>query len=117
MSTSLYPVNHHQHYHAHLYYDQKTLSVAEKLLLTVEQEMNFKVGRRHQKCVGPHPMWSCQISFNSESFDELISWLDAHRAGLSVLVHPLTDDDLIDHTTLACWLGEPVELRLAMFQK
>ena len=30
--------------------------------------------------------------------------------GLRALVHPLTDDDLADHTTLAHWIGEPVEL-------
>lgn len=30
--------------------------------------------------------------------------------GLRALVHPLTDDDLADHTTLARWIGEPVEL-------
>lgn len=30
--------------------------------------------------------------------------------GLRALVHPLTDDDLADHTSLAHWIGEPVEL-------
>jgi DOPA 4,5-dioxygenase len=28
------------------------------------------------------------------------------------LVHPLTEDDLADHTSLAHWIGEPVELDL-----
>jgi len=31
-------------------------------------------------------------------------------SGLRALVHPLTDDDLADHTALAHWIGEPVEL-------
>jgi DOPA 4,5-dioxygenase len=30
--------------------------------------------------------------------------------GLTCLIHPLTDDDLADHTTLAQWLGEPLPL-------
>jgi aromatic ring-cleaving dioxygenase len=30
--------------------------------------------------------------------------------GLTSLIHPLTDDDLADHTTLAQWLGEPLPL-------
>ena len=30
--------------------------------------------------------------------------------GLRALVHPLTEDDLADHTSLAHWIGEPVEL-------
>ena len=34
-------------------------------------------------------------------------------SGLRALVHPLTDDDVADHTALAHWIGEPVELDLA----
>jgi aromatic ring-cleaving dioxygenase len=30
--------------------------------------------------------------------------------GLTVLIHPLTDDDLADHTTLAEWIGDPIPL-------
>ena len=29
-------------------------------------------------------------------------------SGLTALVHPLTDDDLADHTSLALWIGEPL---------
>ena len=32
------------------------------------------------------------------------------ESGLRALVHPLTDDDLADHTTLATWIGEPIAL-------
>ena len=35
-------------------------------------------------------------------------------SGLRALVHPLTDDDLADHTTLAHWIGEPVELDVSV---
>ena len=31
-------------------------------------------------------------------------------SGLTALVHPLTDDDLADHTNLGQWIGNPVEL-------
>lgn len=116
MSKSLYPTNQYAHYHAHLYYDQGSYQIAQAILDSVEFQMKFKVGRRHQKCVGPHPNWSCQISFTSDTFEKLIPWLDENRAGLSILVHPVTGDDLKDHTLLASWLGEPVPLKLAMFQ-
>ncbi len=33
-------------------------------------------------------------------------------SGLTALVHPLTDDDLADHTSLAQWIGTPLELDL-----
>jgi hypothetical protein len=31
-------------------------------------------------------------------------------SGLTALVHPLTDDDLADHTSLALWIGGPLPL-------
>lgn len=116
MSVANFPVNLFEHYHAHLYYDQQSWPMAEDLLRYIEQEMRYKVGRRHHKLVGPHPMWSCQISFNKGSFDQLIDWLGSNRQGLSVLVHPVTDNDLKDHTELASWLGEPLNLNLGLFR-
>ena len=75
------------------------------------------MGRVHEKLVGPHPRWSCQLAFDAAQFDGLIPWLEAHRAGLNILVHPRSGSSLEDHTTLASWLGEPVELNLAQFKK
>ncbi len=34
------------------------------------------------------------------------------ETGLRALVHPLTQDDLADHTSLGEWIGEPVDLDL-----
>jgi len=36
------------------------------------------------------------------------------RSGVTALVHPLTDDDLADHTTLGVWIGEPLPLKLSV---
>ena len=46
----------------------------------------------------------------------MIPWLDAHRGDLDILVHPLTDDALEDHTSLAAWLGNEVALALDVFE-
>ena len=35
------------------------------------------------------------------------------ESGLRALVHPLTDDDLADHTDLADWIGQPLELDIS----
>jgi DOPA 4,5-dioxygenase len=35
-----------------------------------------------------------------------------HRDGLDVLVHPLTEDAVADHTNFALWLGQPVALKI-----
>jgi len=62
-------------------------------------------------------MGNFQVTFRNRDFDGLIPWLDAHRQGLSVLIHPLTADHVKDHTDDAAWLGESVTLNLGRFQR
>lgn len=52
----------------------------------------------------------------AEKFAAVIPWLNVHRNGLTVFVHPLTGDDLWDHKHGAMWLGESVPLNLEMFE-
>lgn len=106
------PVNIHKGYHAHVYFDQETLDFASELCKEAGEKFGLRIGRIHQKLVGPHTKWSCQVTFSHKSFDGFIPWLDENRGGLSVLVHALTGDDLEDHTSYAYWLGDRVELDL-----
>ena len=117
MSEIQRPINVHKGYHAHVYFDEDSFDFAESLCHQISTRFELKVGRVHRKPVGPHPMWSCQITFASKHFDDFISWLDEHRNGLSVLVHALTGDDFKDHTEYAYWLGNKLELNLSMFIK
>jgi DOPA 4,5-dioxygenase len=109
------PINIHQHYHAHVYFDQQTLALAQDLCQAAREKLGLQVGRVHQKPVGPHTMWSCQILFSRSEFDKLIPWLDQHRQSLSILVHADTGDDYADHTRFAYWLGNEVALDLSGF--
>ncbi len=111
------PENVYEKYHAHVYFDQDTLDAATKICTRAGELFGVAVGRVHQKNVGPHPRWSCQLAFDATQFDDLIAFLEDKRAGMTVLVHALTGNDLDDHTVHAAWLGEPVDLNLAMFQK
>ena len=115
MKTIKRPVNSHQAYHAHVYFEQPNLALATALCEQAGQRFNVKIGRVHQKNVGPHPMWSCQIIFAAKHFDGLVPWLDENRQGLTVLVHGLTGNDLDDHTVYAYWLGDSAELDVSMF--
>ncbi|MGO1295992.1 MAG: DOPA 4,5-dioxygenase family protein [Vibrio sp.] len=106
------PVNKYQAYHAHVYFDENTLAFASQLCHQAGEQFSVNIGRIHEKRVGPHTMWSCQIAFSSEVFDVIIPWLDTRRDGLTVFVHGVTGDDLADHTTNAYWLGDPVAIDL-----
>jgi DOPA 4,5-dioxygenase len=112
MSEPKRPINVHKAYHAHVYFDQASLAFAEDLCEKAGQQFGLTVGRVHQKLVGPHTRWSCQIAFGRKDFENLVPWLDRNRDGLSILVHGLTGDDIKDHTDFAYWLGDEVELDL-----
>jgi DOPA 4,5-dioxygenase len=110
------PQNVHAHYHAHVYFGETSTQQARELCQKAAALFGVKMGRVHEKLVGPHPHWSCQLSFDSTQFDALMPWLDANRDGLNILVHRQTGNSIEDHTIHASWLGEPATLNLSHFK-
>jgi DOPA 4,5-dioxygenase len=96
-------------YHAHIYYLDGERPAAEALRHEFQNysEILF-VGQMTDGGVGPHPIPQYEVHFLERSRDAVGAAIEA--SGLRALVHPLTDDDLADHTTHARWIGEPLEL-------
>ena len=103
-------------YHAHLYYDESTILEAKNIREQCGKIFDLELGRLHEKEVGPHPRWSCQISVPVSKFGEVIPWLCIHRGNVDVFVHPLTVDELWDHTQGVIWLGKSYSLKTDMFK-
>lgn len=103
-------------YHAHIYYDEDTFDLASKLCDEVGGLFDVPVGFKHQQPVGPHPMWSCQLSLTAEKFAEVVPWLMLNRQGLTVFLHANTGDDLKDHTEYTMWMGDILPLNLDIFR-
>jgi aromatic ring-cleaving dioxygenase len=104
-------------YHAHVYYDADTLPVATQLRETLATKFPVEIGRFSGEQVGPHPVPQFQVIFRNEDFQAVVPWLMLHRQGLDILVHPLTDDMVDDHTVYALWLGTPITLKLDTMQR
>lgn len=104
-------------FHAHVYYDAATLEKARKLCESASKRFPLKMGRMHERPVGPHPCWSCQLAFAPEHFGSIVPWLALNRDGLVIFIHPETGDDLADHTRHAMWMGKMVTLDLSIFEK
>jgi aromatic ring-cleaving dioxygenase len=104
-------------YHAHIYYEPwaRHLAEAYRALLCDQmksgaiQALHF-VGRLKDHKAGPHPLPQFEIHFTKAVLPVILDSIKA--AGFKALVHPLTDDDLADHTQLAHWIGTPLELDL-----
>jgi DOPA 4,5-dioxygenase len=101
-------------YHAHIYFSPEQREPAEELRNRFESDPNVLfVGRMTGDKAEPHPIPQYEVHFLKESLEQVREMIRA--SGLLALVHPLTDDDLADHTSLSEWIGgEPLELDLTM---
>jgi aromatic ring-cleaving dioxygenase len=97
-------------FHAHIYYTDKDRPAASALRdrFAAGNPPVLFVGRMIDRGVGPHPIPQFEVHFLESARREVVAAIEA--ANVRALVHPLTDDDLADHTTLAHWIGKPVEL-------
>ena len=102
-------------YHAHVYFDTGSLSVAQHLHHDLVDMLGngslpglVLVGKMYDKGVGPHPKPQFEVQFLASALARIVPLFEA--SGLTSLIHPVTDDDLADHTTLAKWIGEPLLL-------
>jgi aromatic ring-cleaving dioxygenase len=103
-------------YHAHVYYDAATRPAAAQIREALGAAFSVVLGRWHDEPVGPHPQGMYQVAFEAAEFPRVVPWLMAHHAGLSVLIHPNSGDDLGDHSERALWLGRQLALRLDFFR-
>jgi aromatic ring-cleaving dioxygenase len=106
-------------WHAHVYYGPgeraHAAAVRERLLRLMEsgtspQLLFIGVLRDHK--VGPHPVPQFEVHFTAGLLPTIEGIL--RGCGLTALVHPLTYDDLADHTHLGHWIGTPIDLDLTV---
>ena len=97
MSTELAP------YHAHIYYDLDDRGTAERLHQEFSKSKGLGdlanlllVGEMRDENVGPHPKPQFELHFLEDALPGVLPPIKA--SGLTAVVHPLTDDDLADHT-------------------
>lgn len=103
----------HAPYHAHIYFSAEQRPAAEALRDHFRDQPHILfVGPMRDRPVGPHPIPQYEIHFAEASRPGVIAAIEA--SGLRALVHPLTDDDLADHTRLAHWIGAPLALDLTV---
>ena len=110
--------DHDAPYHAHLYYVAETRDTAEAVRRRLLDSMAagdiprlLFVGQLKDGKAGPHPIPQFEIHYTKQALPAILRVIE--ESGLTALVHPLTDDDLADHTTLAHWIGTPIELDLS----
>lgn len=99
-------------YHAHIYFSAEQREDAQALRNRFEAEPDVLfVGRMTEGKAGPHPIPQYEVHFLESSLEIIQAMI--RRSGLRALIHPLTQDDLADHTCLGEWIGgEALDLDL-----
>lgn len=72
---------------------------------------------KDDRVIGPHVthFWEVDV-VRPEIFVRLLSWFQLYHGTLSVLIHPQTGEDLLDHTDRALWLGKPLPILESVFE-
>ena len=111
-------------FHSHTYFDHAAPeSVAEArafmdlIRRTFAETAHVEVHSFIPFPAGPHPRGSFEVLFTREVFAHYASWLMFTRpASLTILVHPLTRSQALDHTARALWLGTPLAIDRTMLE-
>ena len=102
-------------FHAHVYYARETRESAVALRDGLAQLAGGKLSLSQPSDGprGPHvnPMFGVDVP--AAALAETLAWLMLRHGPHAVLIHPVTSNELMDHTHHALWLGPPQPLDLS----
>ena len=112
-------------FHFHVYFFQSNAEHRARAMALRERILQLNtsgyftavpLARINDEPRGPHPTGSYEVWVPCESFWRVYQFFLKERNGLSVLVHPLTRQEIADHTERAVWMGAPLPLDMAALQ-
>ncbi len=110
---------HVRFYHAHIYFEAATRTSAESLREKIQNTFQGQL-RIHGLIdlpIGPHPLPMFEVDIPSDHKEAFHAWLTQHHGVHSVLIHPLSGDDLADHRDYPEWVGVPLKLNLEFWKE
>jgi DOPA 4,5-dioxygenase len=102
-------------YHFHIYFEKDQLSLAKDVVDKLSDTKHLEIGQIRTEPIGPHPVGSCQITVLKEHFLEIVEWFLVHRGDLSVFIHALSGNNILDHTNYVMWIGKPYKINTEFF--
>lgn len=106
-------------YHIHVYFDEdaraRATALREDIARLADRDGELPilfVGALAPGPVGPHPLPQFEVHLPLRSVQRVLMLVE--RTGLRALVHPLTENDLDDHTAHATWINGAVSLNVSV---
>jgi DOPA 4,5-dioxygenase len=94
-----------QSYHAHIYFDEDTWQKAALLRKWVAERFRVELGNWNREPRGPHVTPSFYFGFTNDLLPVIVPWLQLNSLGLTILLHPNTEDPRADHLHYALWVN------------
>ncbi|MCA8953879.1 MAG: DOPA 4,5-dioxygenase family protein [Planctomycetes bacterium] len=94
-----------QSYHAHIYFDEDTHEKAALLRRWVAERFHVELGNWNREPRGPHVTPSFYFGFTNDLLPVIVPWLQLNSLGLTILLHPNTEDPRADHLYYALWIN------------
>lgn len=92
-------------YHAHIYFDEDNYRKAARLRQWVVERFPVELGNWNLTPRGPHVTPSFYFGFTNDLLPVLVPWLQLNSLGLTILLHPNTDDPRADHLHYTLWVN------------
>ena len=98
-------------YHAHVYFDEDNYEKAALLRKWVAERFTVELGNWNREPRGPHVTPSFYFGFTNDLLAVVVPWLQLNSLGLTILLHPNTEDPRADHLHYALWVNrsQPVD--------
>ncbi|MBL8170305.1 MAG: DOPA 4,5-dioxygenase family protein [Acidobacteria bacterium] len=92
-------------YHAHFYFDEDTYEKAALVRKWVIERFPVELGNWNLQPRGPHVTPSFYFGFTNDLLPIVVPWLQLNSLGLTILLHPNTDDPRADHLYYTLWVN------------
>jgi aromatic ring-cleaving dioxygenase len=92
-------------YHAHFYFDEDTYEKAALLRKWSAERFPVELGNWNLEPRGPHVTPSFYFGFTNDLLPIIVPWLQLNSLGLTILLHPNTDDPRSDHLYYTLWVN------------
>jgi aromatic ring-cleaving dioxygenase len=92
-------------YHAHIYFDEDNYHKAELIRKWTAERFKVELGDWNLEPRGPHVTPSFYFGFTNDLLPVIVPWLQLNSLGLTILIHPNTDDPRADHLYYALWVN------------
>lgn len=92
-------------YHAHIYFDEDNHEKAALLRRWVAERFVVELGNWNREPRGPHVTPSFYFGFTNDLLPVIVPWLQLNSLGLTILLHPNTDDPRADHLHYTLWIN------------